>query len=117
MKKILFSLFVAFFLLTTWTVYSEAICKMQAYSNVNLQGTPLELAVDKVDFDWGAGNPFGVSQPPGGFPTDNFSVRFVGKLRIDTTATYFFQARSDDGQRLWISPSSGEDSDPEDEGS
>jgi hypothetical protein len=49
-----------------------------------------------LDFDWGA------ASPVGGVATDNFFVRWMGNLGVDTDATYTFSVLADDGVRLWI---------------
>ena len=60
-------------------------------------------------FDLGTGAPsfsdYGESSPyfsPEGFPTDNFSVRWEGKIKIDYSSEYTFYLISDDGVRLYI---------------
>lgn len=50
-----------------------------------------------IDFDWGRGSP-GVS----GTGTDQFSVRWEGKLRVTEDDVYRFETASDDGVRLWV---------------
>ncbi|HXG60019.1 MAG TPA: PA14 domain-containing protein [Planctomycetota bacterium] len=59
-------------------------------------GTP---ALTRVD----ATINFGFSNPPGpGVQADDFMVAWTGFLRINTGGNYTFNARSDDGVRLWI---------------
>ena len=60
-------------------------------------------------FDLGTGAPsfkdYGENSPyfvPENFPTDNFSVRWEGKIKIDHTSDYTFYTISDDGVRLFI---------------
>lgn len=68
------------------------------YNNINLSGNPVGTRVDtSVDFDWGAGSS-GVS----GVNSNQFSVRWTGRLRAPATGNYRFQTVSDDGVRLWI---------------
>ncbi len=87
-------------------------------TNLNNQGWKLiwedDFNHDTIDlsrwtFDLGTGAPqfkdFGISSPyfaPDGFPTDNFSVRWEGKIKIDDNALYTFYVISDDGVRLYI---------------
>lgn len=67
------------------------------FSNRDFQGAPALVRVDKgVNFDWGTG------APAPNLPSDNFSVRWVGKLIPPETRTYEIYARTDDGVRLWI---------------
>ena len=73
-----------------------------------------EFDNEKIDlsqwtFDIGTGAPsfedYGVSSPlfvPNGFPNDNFSVRWEGKIKIDQSDDYTFYTISDDGVRLII---------------
>jgi hypothetical protein len=49
-----------------------------------------------VDFFWGAGSPIS------GVGTTNWSARWVGKVQAETTGTYTFYTRSDDGVRLYV---------------
>ena len=60
-------------------------------------------------FDLGTGAPsfsdYGESSPyfsPESFPSDNFSVRWEGQIKIDYTSEYTFYTISDDGVRLFI---------------
>ena len=60
-------------------------------------------------FDIGTGAPsfeeYGVSSPyftPKDFPSDSFSVRWEGQIKIDLNSTYTFYIVSDDGVRLFI---------------
>ena len=73
-----------------------------------------EFENEKIDrsnwtFDLGTGAPsfkeYGHSSPffvPENFPSDNFSVRWEGKIKIDRTSKYTFYTISDDGVRLFI---------------
>ena len=60
-------------------------------------------------FDLGTGAPsfkeYGYSSPyfvPENFPSDNFSVRWEGEIKIDYNSDYTFYIISDDGVRLFI---------------
>ena len=60
-------------------------------------------------FDIGTGAPsfkeYGISSPyfaPNDFPSDNFSVRWEGQVKIDESSKYTFYTISDDGVRLFI---------------
>ena len=73
-----------------------------------------EFEAESIDFsqwtfDLGTGAPsfenYGISSPnfvPSGFPNDNFSVRWEGKIKIDQSSDYTFYTISDDGVRLFI---------------
>ena len=61
------------------------------------------------EFDIGTGAPvfdaYGISSPifvPEGFPKDNFSVRWEGKLKTEHSSEYIFYTVSDDGVRLYV---------------
>ena len=56
----------------------------------------LERTDTEVDFDWGTGS------PGGGVPSNNFSVRWSGEVQPLYSETYTFEARADDGIRLWV---------------
>ncbi len=71
--------------------------KAEYFNNRYLSGTPSLTRTDAtVNFDWGSGNP--------GSPinSDNFSVRWSGKIQPLYSENYTFKTRSDDGIRLWI---------------
>ena len=72
--------------------------KGEYFANRNLEGTPSFTRIDpKVDFDWGSGS------PAVGFPTDNFSVRWTGKLVVPKTIdSCVLTVTSDDGARLYV---------------
>lgn len=49
-----------------------------------------------IDFDWGPG------LPGEGLSADHFSVRWSGRLQIDSPGLYTFELSSDDGSRLFV---------------
>ncbi|QOV91332.1 PA14 domain-containing protein [Humisphaera borealis] len=49
-----------------------------------------------INFDWGAGTP----NPA--VPVDNFSARWLGKIKAAVTGNYTFTVRASDGVRLWV---------------
>lgn len=66
------------------------------YANRFLSGYPTLVRQDAtLDFNWGYGSP----APQ--IPADNFSVRWTRAPYFDE-GTYRFQARSDDGVRIWV---------------
>ena len=66
------------------------------YANPFLGGAPVLVREDPaVNFDWGLGS------PAPGIPADNFSVRWTTNLYFEE-GTYRFNARADDGVRLWV---------------
>ncbi|MCX7599024.1 MAG: glycoside hydrolase family 3 C-terminal domain-containing protein [Armatimonadetes bacterium] len=69
----------------------------QYFDNQELRGEPALSRRDaQVDFDWVGGG------PADGFRTDNFSVRWSGRLVPPETGEYVLGVTSDDGTRLWL---------------
>ncbi len=69
------------------------------YDNREFRGGPALLRNDtEINFDWGEG------APASWLPTDNFSVQWVQKVTF-VPGLYRFNARADDGIRLWIDDS------------
>lgn len=66
------------------------------YDNREFRGGPALLRDDQdINFDWGAG------APATWMPDDNFSVRWVRTINF-VPGLYRFNAKVDDGIRLWI---------------
>ena len=66
------------------------------YDNTALSGHTIVVRNDKeIDFDWGTG------RPASNLPKDGFSVRWTRWLDFEE-GPYRFQARVDDGVRLWV---------------
>lgn len=67
------------------------------FNNIDLKGEPVLKRVDKeIGFDW-------QDRAPGsGLGTDNFSVRWTGKLVPSATREINLIAMSDDGMRIWL---------------
>jgi hypothetical protein len=66
------------------------------FTNPSLQGAPALVRIDPaVRFNWGFGS------PAPGFPADNFSARWTRAVWLDQ-GQYRFQARVDDGVRVWL---------------
>ena len=66
------------------------------FNNRTLSGTPALTRDEAVDFNWGSGS------PGTGVGSNNFSVRWTGKLVVPSTGAYQFQTESDDGVRLTV---------------
>ncbi|NQU83964.1 MAG: hypothetical protein HQ536_04610, partial [Parcubacteria group bacterium] len=66
------------------------------YSGANFDKQEVVRIDSVVDFSWDAGSPMSL------IPSDNFSVRWIGKIKIDETRDYNFWTWSDDGVRLYI---------------
>jgi len=67
------------------------------FNNKTLTGPPALVRVDStVPFDWGN------AAPDPAVTADNFSVRWVGTVRVQTSGNYTFQTISDDGVRLSV---------------
>ncbi|MGC9523129.1 MAG: PA14 domain-containing protein [Anaerolineae bacterium] len=66
------------------------------YDNREFRGAPSLIRADsEINFDWGEG------APVSWMASDNFSVRWVRTIDL-APGLYRFNARSDDGIRLWI---------------
>lgn len=68
----------------------------QYFSNRTLSGSPVLTRTDgPVNFSW--------KQSPGtGVPSNNFSVRWTGRVVAPATGSYHFQTIANDGVRLWV---------------
>ncbi len=67
----------------------------QYFNNVTMTGTPVLQRIEAVAFKWNG-------SPGAGVNSNNFSVRWTGTVEADSTGSFLFQTRSDDGIRLWI---------------
>jgi beta-glucosidase len=71
--------------------------KGEYFSNRDLSGLPTLTRIDRrVAFDWGE------ASPAPGMPEDDFSVRWTGKIRVESDGEYEFFVRGDDGYRLTV---------------
>jgi beta-glucosidase len=67
------------------------------FTNKDLKGSPARTKVDTtINFSWEWDSSFD------DFPSDNFSVRWSGYLKVDKTDTYTIDVSTDDGVRLFI---------------
>ena len=66
------------------------------YDEVDFKGKTVKRVDGQIEFDWSR------KDPAPGIRNTNFSVRWTGRVRADTSETYTFIARTDDGVRLWI---------------
>jgi hypothetical protein len=100
----------------TYNQFDAAICGKADFDNTNgeirglpgeyfktrnFTGTPKLYPDDVINFNWGKGIPHNFS----GFPDNNFSVRWAGRILAPVTGTYTFYTLSDDGVRLRINDS------------
>jgi hypothetical protein len=65
------------------------------YTGTNFQTLSLSRTDPTVNFSW-------AGSPGTGVPADNFSVRWTGFVTAQSSETYTFTTRSDDGVRLWV---------------
>ena len=71
--------------------------KGEYFTNRDLSGTPAITRIDRrIRFDWGE------SAPASGMPPDDFSIRWTGKIRVDSDGEYQFFVLGDDGYRLFV---------------
>jgi hypothetical protein len=66
------------------------------FDNRDLTGSTLTRVEPRIDIDFGTG------RPSPNLGADQFSVRWTGQVRADTSQTYRFYTQTDDGARLWI---------------
>lgn len=67
------------------------------FANKDLQGAPRRPPIDpQLNFAWGDGPPL----PD--FPSDNFSARWTGYLKVNEAGRYALEVASDDGVRLYV---------------
>ena len=83
--------------------------KGEYYLGKNLEGKPSYIRQDaNINFDWAEQSPLktelvqGIIRPEQDLTTDNFSVRWTGKIKAPLTGKYNLGIISDDGCRLWI---------------
>ncbi|MBK8987675.1 MAG: hypothetical protein IPM39_16620 [Chloroflexi bacterium] len=78
----------------SWQLATEGAWIGEYYANRDLTGPPAFIRQDgSIAFDWGANS-------PNGLPADNFSIRWVREVEFANQA-YEFQARADDGVRVF----------------
>jgi hypothetical protein len=66
------------------------------YNNQDLAGQPILVRNDsEINFNWGDGSPANV------IPSDHFSIRWTREMGFNA-GDYIFNARSDDGIRVWF---------------
>ncbi|MFA6598624.1 MAG: glycoside hydrolase family 3 C-terminal domain-containing protein [Ignavibacteriaceae bacterium] len=69
------------------------------FDNMELNGKPTYSRIDKeLNFDWGGGSPFDKRS----WKTDNFSVRWTGKIKPAVSGEFILDLTSDDGVRLFF---------------
>lgn len=66
------------------------------FNNTTLSGLGTTRTDSNINFNWGSGSPMS------GIGSDNFSVRWTGRVQAPATGNYTFYTESDDGVRLWI---------------
>jgi glucose/arabinose dehydrogenase len=66
------------------------------FNGMTLTGIPVTRVDPNLNFDWDTGS------PAAGIGTNNFSVRWTGKVTAKVTGTHTFYTQSDDGIRLWV---------------
>ena len=71
--------------------------KGEYFSNRDFSGAPAITRIDRrIRFEWGE------SAPAPSMPLDDFSVRWTGKIRMESDGDYEFFVQGDDGYRLTI---------------
>lgn len=76
---------------------NEVGLKAEYYNNQNLSGNPILTRIDRsINFDWEN------DSPDKSLPSDHFSVRWTGVMKVDNPGIYSFKVKGDDGFRMWI---------------
>lgn len=66
------------------------------YNNRFFSGNPVVDRTDStVNFNWSG-------SPASGIGSDNFTVRWVGRIEAPVTGTYIISTETDDGVRIWV---------------
>ena len=83
--------------------------KGEYYVGKNLEGKPSYIRQDaNINFNWEEQSPLktelvqGIIRPEQDITSDNFSIRWTGKIKAPVTGKYTLGIMSDDGCRLWI---------------
>ncbi len=66
------------------------------FANETLSGTPVITRAEAVDFTWST------NTPGAGIPTDHWSARWNGSVKLPEAGNYLFELTADDGARAWI---------------
>ncbi|MCK4796142.1 MAG: right-handed parallel beta-helix repeat-containing protein, partial [Spirochaetes bacterium] len=76
--------------------YVQGGLKGSYYDSLNYSSHIITRIDPGINFDWG------YNMPDVSLGADYYSVKWKGKVKIDTSDTYTFYTISDDGVRLWI---------------
>ncbi|MFC5683088.1 RICIN domain-containing protein [Flavobacterium sp. MAHUQ-51] len=66
------------------------------FNGINFEKPVLERVDAKIDFEWG------MSSPNANVNSNQFSVRWTGKIKPKYSGEHVFYVTSDNGRRLWI---------------
>ncbi|MCC3382054.1 glycosyl hydrolase [Paenibacillus farraposensis] len=78
------------------TVYANGL-RGEYFNNMNLGGSAALIRLDsKLDYNWRA------AAADSSLNADQFSVRWIGKIKPQYSETYTFTTISDDGIRVWV---------------
>lgn len=76
------------------------------YPNLKFSGIPYSRIEDSINYNWNTGGPtITVTPPLISFPTNQFDIRWTGRIKAPVTGTYTFTLSSDDGVRFWLNDS------------
>lgn len=81
---------------------TESGLHAEYFRTIDLKGTPIVQTDTRIDFGIGKGTMTFVPTPSPPFPSDFFSARWTGRIRVPETGRYIFRSQTDDGFRLWI---------------
>ena len=66
------------------------------YNDINFAGSSTTRTDRAIDFAWGEG------APAPSIDSDNFSVRWTGRVKSQTSETYRFYALTESPVRVWV---------------
>ncbi len=71
--------------------------KVSYFKNMNLQGEPFKVTMDKqINYDWSYGPPIS------GMPDENFSICWEGSIKADKSGRHYLGVTANEGFRLYF---------------
>jgi hypothetical protein len=91
--------------------FADAGLRGEYFANPSFEGAPAFVRRDvRIDFDWNGASPAGsTAEPYRSFPTDDFSIRWTGRLLPRFAGAYTLAATADDTIRVEIKPAGAAD--------
>jgi outer membrane protein OmpA-like peptidoglycan-associated protein len=95
-KRLSFSLFLFIVFFLTQQSHAQAGLIGEYFDGENFNTKIMTRTDTKIDFNWG------LDAPQRGMDAQHFSIRWHGRLTAPVSGEYEFQAKVDDGIRLWL---------------